>query len=322
VYVQADPVFGPFKVANTGGVVGVVDRDRTVGLRSRLGAGPRGTAITSRLTRVETKATRTGRTTAVYAPFAADAAAFHTIANVDRVMGSSASKGTARIMVTIAGHRAGGRAFTVRHGDVIAAVSGDEALDFQVAMMVYNMVSALNAQTFEDVALDSVQITGSVSSKAALWTRPKVEVKQHGAWVSASRPVVARAGTKLWTRTTLTGYRAPSVHSVVKVGLDVPAAAAHHTTVLTVTAATGSDFGDLITQSDSSGVETDVLVGPSNGGPASLDELLTELRTAPRQDEVTAQLRNLLSDRVYAEHTRRASTAVEPATTTAPASVF
>src|SRR4051794_17384107 len=83
-----------------------------------------------------TKAPRSGRTTAVYAPLAADAAAFHTLANVDRVMGSSASKGTARIMLTITGHRAGGRVFTVRHGDVLTATSGDDALDLQVAMMV------------------------------------------------------------------------------------------------------------------------------------------------------------------------------------------
>jgi hypothetical protein len=134
--------------------------------------------------------------------------------------------------------------------------------------------------------------------------------------------VLARAGTKLWTRTTLTGYRAPSVHSVVKVGLDVPQAAAHHTTMLTVTVGAGPDLGDLIVQSDASGVETDVLVDPSSGGPASLDELITELRTAQRQDEVTAQLRNVVSGRVYAEHSRRASTALEPVVTAAPASVF
>jgi hypothetical protein len=323
VYVQADPVFGPFKVANTGGVVGVVDRDRTLGIRSRLGAGPRGTAITSRLTRVETKATRSGRTAAVYAPLAADAAAFHTLANVDRVMGSSASKGTARIMLTITGHRAGGRVFTVRHGDVLTAASGDDALDLQVAMMVYDTVSALQSQEFEDVTLDTVQITGSVSAKAAGWTRPKVEVKQHGTWVSASAPVVAKAGSTLWTRTTLTQYRAPSVHSVVKVGLTVPKAAARHTTVLTVTGGGGSGIDDLIVAGTPAGsdLEVDVLLDPSQGGPASLDELLTELGTAPRHDAITAQLRNLVSGRVYAEHTRRASTTVAPVTTVAPAVV-
>jgi hypothetical protein len=244
------------------------------------------------------------------------------MANVDRVMGSSASKGTARIMLTVTGHRAGGRAFSVRHGDVIAAVSGDQALDFQVAMMVYNTVSALTSQAFEDVTLDTVQITGSISSKAATWTRPKVEIKQHGTWVSASQPVVARVGSKLWTRTTLTQYRAPSVHSVVKVGLVVPRAAANHTTALVVTGgASSDDIGNLLVQSSSSGVEIDQLLGESDGGPASLDELLTELRTAPRSDQITAELRNMVSDTVYARHTGRASTAVDQVAAVVPALV-
>jgi hypothetical protein len=324
VYVQPDPVFGPFKVANTGGVVGVVDRDRDLGIRARLGAGPRGTAITSRLTRVETGAVRTGRTTAVYAPTAADAAAFHLLANVDKTMGSFASKGTARVMVTIKGHRAGGRAFSVRHGDVLTATDGLDALDFQVAFMAYDMVSAVQSQDFEDVTLDSVQITGSISSRAVPWTRAKVEVKQHGTWVSASRPVVAKAGSKLWTRTTLTQFRAPSVHSVVKVGLTVPRSAVHHSVALTVTGADGGEdfFGGLLTPAtNSSGVESDVVLPASDGGPASLDDLLAQLASTPRQDSITAQLKNPSSDKVYATHTRRASTSLTGFSVALPASV-
>jgi hypothetical protein len=310
VLVQPDPVFGPFKVANVGGLVGVVDRDRTLGIRGRFGAGPRGTAITSRITRVETGATRSGRTTAVYDPLVADAAALHTVANVDRVMGASASKGTARVMLTINGHRARGRSFTVRHGDVLTAMSGDQALDVQVAEMVYDALAALQGQSFEDVTIDSVQVTGSVSSKAALWTRPKVEVKQGSTWGSASRAVVAKPGTTLWTRTTLTGYRAPSTHTTVKVGVVVPRSAAHRTVMLSITGGPGSEFSDLISTetqvTDAGPVEVPVLDGPSDGGPVSFDALLAELAGAQRGDEVTVTLADMESGRVYVEHSRRA----------------
>jgi hypothetical protein len=315
VYVQADAVNGPFKVANIGGLVGTVDRDRTLGVRGRFGAGPRTTTITSRLTRVETKATRSGRTTAVYAPLLPDAAAFHTVANVDRMMGAAASRGTARIMLTVTGHRAGGRAFTVRHGDVLTALKGDDALDVQVAEMVYGTLDALQVQEFEDVTVDTVQVTGSLSSKAALWTRPKVEVKQGGRWVSGSAGVVATPGTTLWTRTTLTGYRAPSAHTTVKVGLAVPRSAAHRSTVLTVTGGVGSEEGGFVvarTQAtDSGSVEVPVLLDPSNGGPGSFDELLAELNGAQRGDEVTVSLADLESERVFAEQSRRAPYGVQ-----------
>jgi hypothetical protein len=135
--------------------------------------------------------------------------------------------------------------------------------------------------------------------------------------------VLAKAGSTLWTRTTLTQYRAPSVHSVVKVGLSVPKAAAHHTAMLTVSGGgMGSDLSDLLVPTASSdGTEIDVLLDPSEGGPESLDELLTELASAPRQDAVTAQLRNPSSGRVYAEHTRRATTSLDPFLRAFPAAI-
>jgi hypothetical protein len=314
VLVQPDPVLGPFKVANVGGLVGVVDRDRTLGIRGRFGAGPRGTAITSRLTRVETGATRTGRTTAVYDPLVADAAALHTVANVDRMMGASASKGTARVMLTITGHRARNRAFTVRHGDVLTAMSSDKALDVQVAGMVYDALAALQSQSFEDVTIDSVQITGSVSSKAALWTRPKVEVKQGSTWVSGSRGVLAKPGSTLWTRTTLTSYRAPSTHSTVKVGVVVPRSAAQRTVMLSVAGGLEDEVGFVMQgteETDAGPLMVPMVIDPSEGGPVSFDALLAALAGGQRADEVTVSLSDLDNGRVYVEHSRRAPYAID-----------
>ena len=310
VYVQPDPVFGPFKVANVGGLVGVVDRDRTLGIRGRFGAAPRGTAVTSRLTRVETGAARSGRSTVVYDSLLPDAAALHALTNVDRVMGSSASKGTARIMVTINGSRARGRAFTVRHGDVLTAMSGDQPLDVQAGEMVYSMLAALQGQSFEDVTIDSVQVTGSVSSKASQWSRPKVEVKQGKTWGSASGGVVAKPGATLWTRTTLTGYRAPSTRTTVKVGIVVPRSAAGRTAMLSITGGPDLEETGFVVQTtqstDSGSVEVPMLIDPSDGGPASFDALLAQLGGAQRNDEVTVTLADMDSGRIYAEHSRRA----------------
>ena len=40
LYVQPDSLFGPFKVANLGGVAGTLDQDRLAAIRARLSAGP------------------------------------------------------------------------------------------------------------------------------------------------------------------------------------------------------------------------------------------------------------------------------------------
>jgi hypothetical protein len=295
VYVQPDPVDGPSKIADTGGVAGTLDRDRLFGVRARLGAGPRATVITSRLTRLESKATRVGRTTAVYAPLAADVAAAHVLNNVELVLGGFASTGTARVTLTVTGHRAGGRTFSLRHSDVFTAVTQDGFLDEQVGLFVADTVFALQSQPFERVSLDTVNLTGTISSHASTWGAPRVQVKRLGTWVPASRTVVAKGGAKLWTRTVLTAFRDPSVHSTVKVPLAVPRKASGHSVNLTVTGGGGDELED-----------------PS--GPAeasSFDGVLAQLRDVPRQDAVTVQLVDDETEKVYASRTARATRGVD-----------
>jgi len=64
---------------------------------------------------------------------------------------------------------------------------------------------------------------------------------------------------------------------------------------------------------------------PEQEGPGSqagsLDDLLAELRSAPRGDDLSVQLVNSDSGRVYAARTRRASLGVEGFSTSFPADV-
>lgn len=67
VYVQADPVWGPFKVANPGGPVGVVDQDRTTGIRAKLDqTASTAFPVTTSLTPAGSSTPITGKTTGVY----------------------------------------------------------------------------------------------------------------------------------------------------------------------------------------------------------------------------------------------------------------
>jgi len=304
VYVQPDALAGPSKMANVGGAVGTIDRDRPIGVRARLGAAPPSIAISSRLTRVETKTARTGRTTVFYPLVVAETAGLHALTNVDLVQGSFVAKGTGRITLTVTGRRAGGRSFTLTRSDVLTAPTDAEALDLEVSDQVGSTVMALRDQPFEDVTFQEVRLTGSVSSRASLWTRPVVEVRQGSQWVRASRAVVVRAGTTLRTRVRFTRLRAPAVHGTLEVALPVPKAAARQPVELTVT----GGLGDL-----------------DEGGPTaeatSFDALLTQLRTAPRGDDVAVKLVNSDNNRVYVARTRQASLGVEGFTQSFPASV-
>jgi hypothetical protein len=259
-----------------------------------MGVRPHGTLITTRLSRVESKATRAATTTAVYAPLAGDAAALHVLNNLDVVLGGSQARGTARVMLTITGHRAGGRPFSVRHGDVFTAVSEGGLLDEQVADFVASAVFTLQDQSFEPVTLDTIRLTGKVSSRASTWGGPRVQVKRHGRWVPA-RIVVATAGSRLWTRTTFTAFQAPTVHSTVKVPLAVPRSAAGQPLQLTVTGGLGGQEG---------------FVG-SEDAPASFDAVLASLHAAVRQDAVTVQLVDQDTNVVHATATRRATHGVD-----------
>ncbi|GMA87130.1 hypothetical protein GCM10025868_23800 [Angustibacter aerolatus] len=117
VFVQPDPTRSPFKVANVGGVVGTVDRDRTLGIRIREGAAPVGTRLTSSVTKAQTGKVTTGLTTVVAPDFLSTATAYQAMSALDTAMGSGASKGGADLSLTITGTRAEGKAFRVTTGE-------------------------------------------------------------------------------------------------------------------------------------------------------------------------------------------------------------
>lgn len=267
VYVQSDPVMGSFKVANIGPVIGTVDRDRTLGLRAKVGAGPIAATISSKITRVEGGAVRTGTTRVVEPSFTADAAAFHTMYNVDRVLGSTASVGTARLSLGIKGRRANGKAFTLTVGDTFTDVDHQNPIDLQTANWVYTAVSQLLGQDFEAVSITSLNLYGSVSSKASLMGTPTIQVLSGKSWVSPVAGVRAVAGKPVKGR----------------VVLKVVRGTAKTTVATTVTPATWMRGKELAYSVEGGYGFGELAEDPT---ATSFDALLTQLRSAPRSDEV------------------------------------
>jgi hypothetical protein len=265
VYVQPDPINGPFKVANPGGPVGVVDRDRTLGIRAELGAAATSDfSVTSSIV-PNGASTVTGSTTGVYQPYAADIGALHLQANIIKALGAQ-GPGSAALTFTVKGTRAGGKAFTLTTSDHYAD-SAD--ISYAAADDLYSLISPLLSQSFEDVKITSVQVTGSVSDTINQYRITKIAVKKKGQWVTQKGVLPVTAGKTIPTHVTLTRYRS-SATVTVPLAIRVPTRSEGATGTLTI----------------SDGMES----GVAPGDPTSLTGLLKQLGSAPSNDSVAGTL--------------------------------
>jgi hypothetical protein len=201
VFVQPDKVRVPFKVANPGGVVGTVDRDRTAGISAKLGAGPRTTLITSSLAKVGGKPV-TATTRATDEGFTPSAAAYHVLYSATKVLGS-ASKGSASMSVKIAGVRANGKPFTVAWSDRYASPYD---LAYTLGLAVFEPLSALEGQEYENARITSVDIKGTMESTVREYRVTGVTVEAGGRATSprarsSCRPAAGSTSGARWTPT-------------------------------------------------------------------------------------------------------------------------
>jgi len=201
VFVQPDKVRVPFKVANPGGVVGTVDRDLTAGISAKLGAGPRTTLITSSLAKVGGRPV-VATTRATDEGFTPSAAAYHVLYSATKVLGS-ASKGSASMSVKISGVKANGKAFTVAWSDRYADTYD---LPFTLGLAVFDPLSSLVGQEYENARITAVDIKGTMESTVREYRVEGVTVKQGTRYVTP-RTVVVRPGAKLDLKVALASYK-------------------------------------------------------------------------------------------------------------------
>lgn len=265
VLIQPDPINGPFKVANPGGPVGVVDQDRTTGLRAKLGAASTTSfPVTSSLTLPGGSAV-TGSTTGVYQPWAADIAALHLEANIVKALGS-AGGGSAALKFTIKGRTPAGRPFTLVRSDHYA---DPDYISFAAADDLYGLVSQLVNQPFTTIKITSVDITGTVDEEVNQYRVTAIKMLKDGKWVPHKGTIVTKPGRTVYRQVTLTKYRSTDT-IVAKLKVKIPAGTS----------------GSVGTLSISDGYNS----GFSTNEPTSLTGLLKQLAGYPPQDAVAGTL--------------------------------
>jgi hypothetical protein len=279
VRVADDAVFGPYKLANAGPLVGTVDQDRLAAVAGRLGPLPATTAITSRITNLDDGRTVVGRTVSIWPDELLSPFLLHGWNHYDAlVFDDLYFSGTSQVRWTVKGLHADGSRWTVtrenRHASRFDLSS--ESL-FEAAIYV----QLLHDNPFEEVrvtSIDYVAAAGASYRALEILGRDIRAQGPDGEWHEASMGVTLVPGSTLRLQVPLRGFRAGV--RTIEVELEVPAGAA--------------GFGELLVSSGQSGDVFECLWDPDQcaGGPTdSFDDLLDQIREQARADDLTVELR-------------------------------
>ncbi len=212
LYVQADSLGAPFKVANIAAPAGTITDDRASGISGILGELPSTMSVTSTLSYVGEP--RTG-TTYVSVPGAnAEMTLYQQLVNHDRVLdaiggGSELQKWT----ITGTDH---GAAFSISRRDRFASASD---IAFESPWDVADAVWALSSMP--GVVVEGVTIDGELIDDHASWRVRQLAQNRGGRWFTLDRrhPAVVQAGRTLRVRALLENSTGATT---VSVALPVP----------------------------------------------------------------------------------------------------
>ncbi|HET6877337.1 MAG TPA: hypothetical protein VFH38_07395 [Jatrophihabitans sp.] len=281
LYIQPETFGGPFVMANVGGRVGMVNQDRTVGLRARLGRAPAHPTRIVTHTSASTGLHRTGRTVATIKDWLPDVAANAVYGSLISTLQKDGS-GSAAISYTITGRRLGGAPFVLHRSDRLA-----DRFDiaFAAGDIIYGTVSRIVYNRYRSVRITGVSVTTHAVDRFRQWTVKGAQVRRGGQWVAlrgAHLRVHHGATLRLRAKLVQTNQIAPSRY--VSLELHVPDSARGH--------------GDLQVVGGE-----ELSSNPS--GAHSFTGLLARLRHAPHNASVVASL-NLFSGNRHGPASRQA----------------
>jgi hypothetical protein len=271
LYVQDDPAGTPFKLANPTGPIGTIVQDRLAGIVGTTASTPATIGVTSSIT--SQGRSRDGRTDVVLPDYLSDIAAFHLLANEDRVF-DEIGGGVSTYTTTITGTHSDGSPWTFSRSDRAADPSD---LSFGTVFPVDDDISALQYSGFDGIHIDSVDVKSDMSPG---YTDYEVRGLRYrapdGTWRTPTRlhPARVREGDRLRLLVHLVGY---NNSADVQVPLN-----------FTVPARTAGSQGYL--QVSGGGVsQTDFLDGAAPSSK-TFDGLIQDLESAPRQDQLVTTM--------------------------------
>jgi hypothetical protein len=276
-----DDVFGSFKMANIGAPVGTVDQDRLAAVRADLTRMPSLADVTTVVRNRDTGRIRTGTTRIADPASLPGLLPFAALANFDAVF-DEIGDGTATSNWTISGTRAGGRPFSLSRSNQWADrtdVGVNPALDLAIA------ADTLANNDFEDVNIDNVTFDSTAATKYEQLHITKLRVAVNGGHYRSARHLTVKAGAKLKLQVSLQPFHGTTT-TTTTLRLTVPKSARGQSGELA--AIGGVDLAqDLEGTFDEGCLLAETC---ADSGDGSLNSLISDLRKAPRNDAVVAQL--------------------------------
>lgn len=213
IYVQAESLGAPFKVANLGAPVGTITDDHLTGITGSYGVLPDSMTVTSDVTHGDRS--REGISHVTVPMASAEVTFYQLIGNHDRVI-DGIIRGTETQSWTIRGTDAAGVPFTAEFSDRYTSLYDITfEASYELPDLVYGM-SQIPGVTIEEVTSNAV-----VTDSTDRYTLGAVQQYRQGAWVTVGKkdPARVKAGGKLILRSLLRG---PSGVETVTTSFTVP----------------------------------------------------------------------------------------------------
>jgi hypothetical protein len=281
VAIIKDDSFGSFKMANIGADVGTVDQDRLAAVRAHLGAVPKTADITATVRDLDTGKQRTGTTRVADQASLPGLLPYAVLANYDAVF-DEIGDGTATSDWKMTGRRAGDVPFSISRSNKWA--SHDDAA-FDPALDIAYAADALVNNDFEKVTIDTVTFGSDVATTFQQLHITKMAVAVNGGKYHSPRRLTVKAGAKLKIRVSLRPYRSTAT-TTRTLKMTVPKSARGQSGSL-------SAIGGVSLAGGSGVPTTDCLLTPdgcADPQEGSLDNVIKDITSAPRNDTIVAQL--------------------------------
>jgi hypothetical protein len=201
-----DPVFGPFKMANVTGPVGIVDQDRLPGLRAQLGQAPPLVRVTQHTKSLDTGLARTGETDIVRGSNVdrreslPQIAWIHSFSNIDSIF-DQVSGGSARISWTIHGDiEHSGKSWKVTRKNQWVS---NRDISFASTFELADTLQTLTTQKLAPVALKGVHIDVDVQQAISELRIRGVTWSADGRHYEKTRTLRVRPGGRVFAKVKL-----------------------------------------------------------------------------------------------------------------------
>ena len=284
LYIQDDPVFGPFKVANYGATAGTITDDHLTGITGTFGAAPPSFDVTSTVT--YGARSRTGSSQVSMKDYAADVTFYELLGNHDRVL-DGRFPGTEENTWTISGHKPNGDPFSITLGD---RYTDTDVVLYSSIWDIPDMVGILSR--LKGVTLDGVTMAGDVVDDTTTWKVVSAEYQQRGRWVPVSKRrdvVFAKAGKTLKLRVLV----ADELGNTKKVWVAMPVPNGAKGSAGTLSVAGGTRYYDNWWSTKT----VDQMVKTANAHVRN-DQVVAEMNTSGRRSSVSKQSASFAQDHV------------------------